>query len=68
MYFKNIKAQEDSRHLLEVRINSIYAVMLDNSKFWYDKEQKKFYIKDQADLKKIISENRKKVKKLENSN
>ena len=68
MYFKNIKAQEDSRHLLEVRINSIYAVMLDNSKFWYDKKQKKFYIKDQADLKKIISENRKKIKKLENSN
>lgn len=50
-YFTNVKYIQEKNDLLAKRINSVYWILVEDEKFWYDKESKEFFIQDNQWIK-----------------
>ena len=50
-YFTNVRYIQEKNDLLAKRVNSIYWILAEDQKFWYDKESKVFFLKDETWLK-----------------
>lgn len=62
-YFINVRYIQEKNDLLAKRINSVYWILAEDEKFWYDKESKEFFIQDNKwikDYKENLQKNNKK--------
>ena len=62
-YFENVRYIQEKNDLLSKRINSVYWILAEDQKFWYDKESKDFFLKDETWLKDYKQNLKKKNKK-----
>lgn len=62
-YFTNVRYIQEKNDLLAKRVNSIYWILAEDKKFWYDNESKDFFLKDETwlkDYKENLQKNNKK--------